>query len=596
VERDPRTGYLGHRVASSGAQSILAALATYGFRALRISAAIWEHEHDWFPIHVERSVSAFEAEHGRDEERGAYNVRMLANVMATAKAAVGEHAGFSDLFSPIVIDGRVAAILVVGPFATRRPTAASIADNWKWITSRHAHASDPELMRYVAATLSTLVLEPKHLAEFERMTTCFVELLAGTGHAEERVNEWERIRTDLEKLRFVDNAWDSVREMVDERTALGWTRPSRAYYLGRLGLTRSVEGALVGLAVDKRAEREPLERMLAEDALQRRVVHVASASGDAVAGRVGNHGVVLLVEGKGSDEKARVRLRELAQKVSTIARRELGLDLHWGAAINRTSPLDRTYRQALGAAESALVRGERLVFAGRVEGLRPGSLERLRRELGRITDEKPSVLTARFERYMEAVVARTGYRIDLVRAHLETGFERVAEPLIASGALGERGFDEMCEAVDRGASAARTTDDVLSAYRSAVADLVASLARPSDARHDRSIRRAIEFIGEHFTEKLSSAQVAKIAGLSIGYFSKLFHRREGKTFESYLADLRLGRAKQLLVGTELPVARVARLSGFGSSAYFCRAFRRDAGTTPLAYRAYKKSGGGAITA
>jgi AraC-like DNA-binding protein len=590
VDRDPKTGYLEHRVTSDRMRSVLAPIPAYGYRALRVSASIWEHDADWFPIHVERDVVSFELEHGRNEERYAYNTRMLAEVAERASSVVGEHAGFSDLFTPLVIEGRVVALLVVGPFATRRPTAASIADNWQWLTGRHARASDPELLRYVAATLATLVLEPRQLAMFGRMTSCFAELMAGTGDAEARVNEWERLRTDLEELRFVDNAWDSVHEMIDERTARGWTRAARAYVMRQLGLSRPPSGVLVGLAVEKRKERNPLEMLLAGDALQRQTVLVAKASGDAVAGRVGDHGVVLVVEGKGSDEKTRVRLRDLSQKAAATARRELGLDIHWGAAVERSGPLDRAYQSALGAAESALMRGERLVLAGRREGLRAGALERLRRELANGAEERPALLMARFERYMEVVVARAGYRIDPVRTHLETAFGRLAEPLIGSGAIDERAFEEMCESLDRSASAARTTDDVLLAYRSAVADLVAALTRPSDARHDRSIRRALEFIGEHFTERMSSEKIAKIAGVSLGYFSKLFHRHAGKTFERYLGELRLGRAKELLDQTDLPVARVACLSGFGSSAYFCRAFRRDMQRTPLAYRARKRGG------
>jgi plastocyanin len=48
--------------------------------------------------------------------------------------------------------------------------------------------------------------------------------------------------------------------------------------------------------------------------------------------------------------------------------------------------------------------------------------------------------------------------------------------------------------------------------------------------------------------------------------------------------LRLDRAKHLLSGTDLTVTRIAEASGYASRQYFCRAFHRATGSTPLAYR------------
>ena len=585
VERDSKTGYLVHTVTSERTHSLLAPIAGYGFRALGVSASIWEHGKDWFPIHIEPGVTAFEVEHDRAHDRNAYNGRMFACVLARPTSMWGEHGGFSDLFVPIVMEGKVSAVLVTGPVAKDRPTAARVAECWQMLTGRHADTGDPEFMRYLDATLSTLVLEGKHLRAFERLAACFALLAAGGRHADVVANEWERVRTELERLRIVDRTWDSVRGMIDERTSRGWTSATRVYELRQLGLSRMPEGVLVGLAVSRRSDRDPLEQEIRRDAFQRRAVRLARASGGAIAGRVGGHGVVFLVEGVGSAAKRRVQLRDLAQRVSSLAHREFALDLFCGTAeADRATPLDRKYQAALGAAESALVRREGLVVAGDLDGLHVGSLQRVRHDIERSAETQPSALAARFDRYIEAVMAHCGYRLDPVRTHLEVGFERVAEPLLESGALDERGFAQMREALGRSSSVARTTEELIVAYREAVTHLVEALERPVVARHDRSIRRALEHIHEHFVQPLSVRRVAKIAGVSPAYFSKLFHRREGTTFERYVAGLRLERAKRLLASTDHAVARVARLSGFHSSAYFCRAFRRAVGTTPLGYK------------
>jgi transcriptional regulator GlxA family with amidase domain len=78
--------------------------------------------------------------------------------------------------------------------------------------------------------------------------------------------------------------------------------------------------------------------------------------------------------------------------------------------------------------------------------------------------------------------------------------------------------------------------------------------------------------------------VARASGYSRDHFSQLFKTQQGVTFERYVFRLRLDRARELLTGTDLSVTRVAELSGFGSTQYLCRVFRRALGSTPLAYR------------
>src|SRR5262249_42317617 len=70
---------------------------------------------------------------------------------------------------------------------------------------------------------------------------------------------------------------------------------------------------------------------------------------------------------------------------------------------------------------------------------------------------------------------------------------------------------------------------------------------------------------------------ARLAGFAPNYFSALFRQRQGVTFERYVSDLRVERAKQLLASSTLSVARVGELSGFSSAQYFSKVFRRSVG-------------------
>lgn len=575
-----------HSVEGPLGHAVLAQVAAYTFKALRVSTAIYDGSL-WWPIHVEpKSISEFEQQHGRDAERGAYNFRNVEEVRRTRELVRAEHAGYSDRYQPILFGGKVVGVLVAGPFALARPTASDLLERWRWLTGRQAHPSDPEFAAYLQAAFSTLVLEGKQSERFERLLDRFARLLAQEGRADALTNEADVLRCELEQARAVERAWETVRSMVDERSALRWSGHDLAWTLGDLGLSRVPDSVLLGLTVSRSAVTDPIDEAVRRDALQRRSVELARSIGDALAGRVGDHGVVFVSAASGSVERRTQRLLQIADKVTQLARRQ-GLSMHFGLCVGSGStPLSSCHQLALGAAESALTQRVRSVTAApQLSSLLTQSLRHLRDELARSVEEKPDLLGAHFDRYLEAVALRSGHRLEPARAHLEVGFERMAEALLHNGTLDPRSFGELGALLDRAAAEARTIHDLFDAYRRAAADLTHAVQQPLVARHDRHLRSAIEYIREHYTESLSREKVARIAGLSPTYFSEVFLERQKIPFERYVRALRLERAKQLLAAGSLHVTRVAELSGFHSLQYFARVFRTTFGVTPSEYRA-----------
>jgi len=209
----------------------------------------------------------------------------------------------------------------------------------------------------------------------------------------------------------------------------------------------------------------------------------------------------------------------------------------------------------------------------------------LRRQLGELAQERADLLPASFDRYLEAVAVRCGYRLEPARAHLEAGFERMAEALLSGGAIDEKSFLDMSEGLERATQEARTVDGLFAAYRKVVAGMSDAVRRPVPARQHRSLQRAVEYIHKHYREPLALGAVSRVAGFAPNYFSALFKQREGMTFERYIRQLRIERAKQLLASTDLDMQRIAQLSGFGTRQYLARMLRRGLGMTPLEYRA-----------
>ena len=98
------------------------------------------------------------------------------------------------------------------------------------------------------------------------------------------------------------------------------------------------------------------------------------------------------------------------------------------------------------------------------------------------------------------------------------------------------------------------------------------------------IGRAKDFIAQHYSEDISSGNVAKELHLSRFYFCKLFKSRTGLTFTAYLARVRIERVKELLVNPNLRISEIAFQTGFQSLTHFNRVFLKLTGQSPTEYR------------
>jgi AraC-like DNA-binding protein len=99
------------------------------------------------------------------------------------------------------------------------------------------------------------------------------------------------------------------------------------------------------------------------------------------------------------------------------------------------------------------------------------------------------------------------------------------------------------------------------------------------------MERVCAYIHGHYTEKLERRELAALAALSEGAFSRFFHSRTGRTVPQYVNELRVGRACRLLL--EFPgrtVSDVALDCGFDNLANFNRRFLAARGVAPSVFR------------
>jgi AraC-like DNA-binding protein len=107
------------------------------------------------------------------------------------------------------------------------------------------------------------------------------------------------------------------------------------------------------------------------------------------------------------------------------------------------------------------------------------------------------------------------------------------------------------------------------------------------ALRDRQIGAALEAIHREPRRPWRVSQLACEVGMSRSPFAARFAALVGETPLRYLTRWRLHSATDLLLGTDQPVAEVARLVGYESEAAFSRAFKRAHGRAPLAWRRHR---------
>jgi AraC-like DNA-binding protein len=98
------------------------------------------------------------------------------------------------------------------------------------------------------------------------------------------------------------------------------------------------------------------------------------------------------------------------------------------------------------------------------------------------------------------------------------------------------------------------------------------------------LRRARDWIDQHYAEPLDLADLAMVAGVSKYHFTRSFAAAYADTPMRYLTRRRIERASDLLRAANLTVTEICMLVGFASVGSFSSRFRALVGETPTEYR------------
>ncbi len=109
-------------------------------------------------------------------------------------------------------------------------------------------------------------------------------------------------------------------------------------------------------------------------------------------------------------------------------------------------------------------------------------------------------------------------------------------------------------------------------------------ASQEEPAEQRTIHGLTRYLQEHLAEEISLTVLAQQFHLNPQYISQLFKSEIGVNFLAYLTNIRMEKAKKLLLTTGLSIAEISEMSGYGDYRVFTKAFKKSEGVTPSQYR------------
>ncbi len=116
-------------------------------------------------------------------------------------------------------------------------------------------------------------------------------------------------------------------------------------------------------------------------------------------------------------------------------------------------------------------------------------------------------------------------------------------------------------------------------------DQSALMLEPSNGLSHERLKRVRDYIETRLDDRLTLADLARVACLSPYHFSRSFKEAVGIGPQRYVTQRRIERAKTLMRRTNQSLALIAQEAGFTDQSHLTSIFRRETGTTPGRYRA-----------
>lgn len=108
--------------------------------------------------------------------------------------------------------------------------------------------------------------------------------------------------------------------------------------------------------------------------------------------------------------------------------------------------------------------------------------------------------------------------------------------------------------------------------------------RISRGSQKQDLQELKEYLDEHYKEKISLDNLSEMFFINKFYLTRLFKEQFGMSVNSYLIQVRISHARQLLRYTDMSIEKIGQSCGINDANYFARLFKKQEGVSPGEYR------------
>lgn len=107
---------------------------------------------------------------------------------------------------------------------------------------------------------------------------------------------------------------------------------------------------------------------------------------------------------------------------------------------------------------------------------------------------------------------------------------------------------------------------------------------PVSSSQKQNMQKVKEYLDQHYFDKITLDQLSELFFINKFYLTRVFKEQFGTTLNSYLLQVRITHAKQLLRFSDQTIEKIGQECGMSDANYFTRTFKRIEGITPGEYR------------
>ena len=115
-------------------------------------------------------------------------------------------------------------------------------------------------------------------------------------------------------------------------------------------------------------------------------------------------------------------------------------------------------------------------------------------------------------------------------------------------------------------------------------DLVINIFEQEQHTSNYAIYQVEQYIRLHYHEDITLNSLADLVYLNPNYLSNVFAQVTGCTLNRYIKQIRMEKAQELLLNTNMKVSDISQAVGYPNTSYFCKSFQKMFGATPERFR------------